>query len=519
MQEPSPSAPDAPLGAPAQVVIFGASGDLTQRKLIPALASLCLKGRPKEGFSVLGVARREKTSEAWRSELREAMEPGLRDAFDKLAPNIHYLAGDVGEAAAIKRLSERLDQLPGGRESGRLFYLSIKPELFGMAAKNLAAEGLLVQREAAKKGWRRIIVEKPFGHDLKTARTLNHDLHEVLLEEQILRIDHYLGKETVQNILGFRFHNAIFEPVWNREHVELIQVTVAEELGMENGRGGYYDGTGALRDMMQNHMLQVLSLVCMEAPASLDADVVRGNKVAVLKALRPPDSDEMEKFSVRAQYTAGTVGGKPVPGYKEEEGVPKDSRTETFTAIRASIDNWRWAGVPILLRHGKRLAKRFTEVVVQFRMPPQQLFNKPDGMSDEAFRKALRDGSLCQIRPNTLTLSIQPKEGISLSFGVKTPGASMVMAPARWDFDYKSMFGVTSAPAYERLLYDALIGDATLFLRSDEVEASWKFADSIVARWGPDSKLPVHTYAAGSWGPARADELFQGCEGGWSKGV
>jgi glucose-6-phosphate 1-dehydrogenase len=515
--ELQPSAPDVPLGVPSQVVIFGASGDLTQRKLIPALASLCLKGRPREGFSVVGVARREKTSEAWRAELREAIEAPLREAFDKLAPNIHYLAGDVGDAAFMGCLSSRLDQLPGGREAGRLFYLSIKPELFGAAAKSLAGAGLLVQREAAKKGWRRIIVEKPFGHDLKTARTLNHDLHEVLLEEQILRIDHYLGKETVQNILGFRFHNAIFEPVWNREHVELIQVTVAEELGMENGRGGYYDGTGALRDMVQNHMLQVLSLICMEAPASLDADVVRGNKVAVLKALRPPDTDEMPRHSVRAQYLSGIVGDKPVLGYKEEDGVSKSSNTETYAAIRASIDNWRWAGVPIMLRHGKRLKKRFTEVVVQFRMPPQQLFNKPEKMSDEAFRRALRDGSLCQIRPNTMTLSIQPKEGIALSFGVKQPGASMVMAPARWDFDYKSTFGVQSAPAYERLLYDALIGDNTLFLRSDEVEASWRFADAITAQWGPDSKVPMRTYAAGSWGPEAADELFHGCEGGWSR--
>ncbi len=249
---------------PSQVVIFGASGDLTQRKLIPALASLCGKNRPAEGFSVVGVARREKTDEVFRNELREVIEPELRTAFDKLAPNIHYLAGDVGDTAFMAKLSAKLDSLPGGKESGRLYYLSIKPELFGLAAKNLAAAGLLTMREAAKRGWRRVIVEKPFGHDLKTARTLNHDLHELLLEEQILRIDHYLGKETVQNILGFRFHNAIFEPVWNREHVELLQVTVAEELGMENGRGGYYDGTGALRDMVQNHMLQVLSLICME---------------------------------------------------------------------------------------------------------------------------------------------------------------------------------------------------------------------------------------------------------------
>jgi glucose-6-phosphate 1-dehydrogenase len=436
-----------------------------------------------------------------------------------MAPQLHYLSGDVAQRDSLAAISEKLDSLPGGRNAGRLYYLSIKPELFGTAVKNLAAAGLLQRREGAKKGFRRVIVEKPFGHDLKSARSLNHDLHAMLLEEQILRIDHYLGKETVQNILGFRFHNAIFEPVWNREHVELIQVTVAEELGMENGRGGYYDTTGALRDMMQNHMLQVLALICMEPPASLDADVIRGSKVAVLKALRPPDPDEMEKYAVRGQYVAGSVGGKPVLAYTEEDGVSKDSTTETFTAIRASVDNWRWASVPILLRHGKRMAKRFTEVVVQFRMPPQQLFNRPEGMTDEAFRRALREGSMCRIRPNTLTLSIQPKEGISLSFGVKTPGASMVMSPARWDFDYKDVFGVVGAPAYERLLYDALIGDATLFLRSDEVEASWRFADAVTSQWGKDSPLPLLKYAAGSWGPDEANGLFQGCEGGWSRGV
>ncbi len=503
---------------PSQIVIFGASGDLTRRKLVPALASLAGQGRPEQGFSVVGVARREKTDEQFRTELRQAMPDELKPGFDKLVERVHYLAGSISEEKDLAALAERLDALPGGRDTGRLYYLSLKPDLFGTAVAQLSRVGLITQREGEKVAWRRVIIEKPFGHDLASAQHLNAELHEYLREDQIYRIDHYLGKETVQNLLGFRFHNAIFEPIWNRHHVEMVQVTVAESIGVEAGRGGYYDGTGALRDMLQNHMLQVVALIGMEPPASLDADAIRGEKVELLSALRSPDLEDVHEDSVRAQYAAGTIDGKPVIGYREEEGVSPESQTETYVAVRAEIDNWRWSGVPFLLRHAKRMPKKFTEVKIHFRTPPIQLFNRIENMSQSEYGRQLRDGTLCQIRPNVLTLSIQPREAMSLSFGVKQPGNEMVMSPATLSFDYRDHFQTKSAEAYERLQLDALLGDQTLFLRSDEIEASWRYADNLLVGWNAPGGPPMLEFPAGTGGPPEADALFHGCEGSWSKG-
>jgi len=501
---------------PVQIVIFGASGDLTAQKLVPALASLAAKGEPADGFILVGVARREKSDEAFRQDLRERMPPEIRGAFEAFAGRIHYFSGDVRSLADIQALGARLDALPGGQEVGRLFYFSLMPDLFGPAVSNLAQAGMLEMAEAAGP-WRRVVVEKPFGHDLASARALNQTLQGCLREDQIYRIDHYLGKETVQNLFALRFNNTIFEPVWNRRHVELVQITVAETVGVDNGRAGYYDTSGAMSDMLQNHMLQILAMVAMEPPSSLDPEEVRGQKVSALKSLRFCGKPE---HCVRARYTAGSVGGRPVPGYLDE-GVQPGSTTETFVAVRAGLENWRWSGVPFLLRHGKRMQKKFTEVKVQFRVPPIQLADyalREDGGRVEKVPTGSADGPVCVLRPNVLTLSIQPREAASLSFSVKSPGPGMVMVPADLAFDYRDRFGESTTPAYERLLLDAIQGDPTLFLRSDEVEASWRFTDTVRASWSGPGAAPLLEYAPGSWGPAEADELFHGCEGGWSRG-
>jgi glucose-6-phosphate 1-dehydrogenase len=456
---------------PTQIVLFGASGDLAARKLVPALLSLAAKGRVD--FHLVGVARSPLTDEAFRAKLRAELADEDREAFRRFAERVHYVQGDaVGD---LQSLAARLADLAPGAPADRLFYLALKPELFLPAVENLARNRLLHQDPG--EPWRRVVIEKPFGHDLASAQALNRTLHRLLREDQIYRIDHYLGKETVQNLF-------------------------AEELGVERGRAAYYDSVGALRDMLQNHMLQILAMVAMEPPSSLDPETIRDQKVAVLKSLRILPGEN----NIRGRYSAGELGGQALAGYLQEEGVRPDSTTETYVAIRAEVENWRWSGVPFLLRHGKRLPRRFTEVVVQFRVPPIQLFD-----AFEAETRSLADGSVCQLRPNHLSLSIQPREAVALRFGVKAPGAGMTMVPAELSFDYRDRFGAPTAPAYERLLLDAMTGDPTLFLRNDEVEAAWRAVDALQAS-------PLLDYPAGTWGPPEADQLFHGCEGTWSRG-
>lgn len=499
----------------AQIILLGATGDLSRRKLLPALASQFARGQLTDANRVIAVARRPMDLDAVAEEVRGWLTDDLKPGVEPLMASLSVVQADAATPGALNALREHLDALPGGAECGRLVYLAVAPDLFLPAVENLVASGVINRCVDPAQPFRRVLIEKPFGKSLETARHLNESLHQFLEEEQLYRIDHYLGKETVQNLLGFRFHNAIFEPLWNRHHVELVQITVAESIGVERGRAAYYDTSGALRDMLQNHMLQVLSLVAMEPPISLDPQAVRDQKVQVLRGLQLPAHSDAQPALVRARYAAGEDGDGPTPAYLEEEGVGAESDTETYVAVRAEIDTWRWSGVPFLLRHGKRLKKRVTEVNVQFRTPPLHLFNRPDGVDDQEVRAAISAGMLCQLRPNVLTLRIQPEEQISLSFGVKQPGSDMVMSPAKLSFDYEEHFGASTAPAYERLLGDALNGDPTLFLRADEIEASWHFADEVRKGWSKFD-VPLSEYKPASWGPSDAGALFYGCEGSWT---
>ena len=492
---------------PVTLVIFGASGDLTHRKLMPALFMTYLQGLLPERFVIVGVARRDYDDATFRAMLSESIKtfsrlPAKEDAVAQFVEHVRYHRGDISTPEAYEELKARLEDTevyPGNR----LFYLSVIPSLFEPAVRMLKQTGLI-----AKPGgphWTRVIIEKPFGKDLESARTLNRALLCHLDESQIYRMDHYLGKETVQNILSFRFANAIFEPVFNRSYIDHIQITAAETVGMEMGRGGYYDEYGALRDMVTNHLLQLLCLVTMEAPGDLSAESIHNEKVKVLNATKLDIRKNISDAVCRGQYSEGMDSeGKRVKGYLEENRIDPESDTESFVALRLSINNWRWAGVPILLRTGKRMARKTTEIVVQFKVPPLQLFQQVECDDDVC--------DITRIKPNTLIFQIQPNEGILLRVGTKRPGMRFVVEDVKMDFSYSGTWNKSLPEAYERLLLDTLHGDATLFTRSDEVEAEWRVVQPILDHL---DQLRPYAYPPGDWGMPEADWLFHGVEGAW----
>jgi glucose-6-phosphate 1-dehydrogenase len=480
------------------VVVFGATGDLNARKITPALYNLRREGRISEKTVVVGVARRERSDETYRGEMLQALEdhsrnqPVDRQLWDAWKDHWYYHVTHAGQQDEYDSLAERLDQLQEEHHCGpnRLFYLAMTPDLFPRIVRHLGQAGL--NRPASQHGFVRLVVEKPFGHDLKSASQLNDAIHEHFDESQICRIDHYLGKETVQNLLVFRFANSIFEPILNRRYVDNVQITTAEKVGMEGRRGPYYEGVGAVRDMMQNHMLQVLSLLAMEPPVSMDAESIRDEKVKLLKSLRIIDRDRWASHIVRGQYVRSDhVDG---PGYRDEQGVDDDSQVETFAALKCHLDNWRWAGVPFYLRTGKRLAAKVSEVVIEFKREPVNLFQQLGCDMGGA---------------NHLHVRIAPAEGIALSFDAKVPGTRMLLRPVSMEMDYQASFESATPEAYEHLLLDAMQGEMALFIRSDEVEAAWRFIDCIRRSFGHEKGPALQTYPAGSWGPDAADKLFQ----------
>jgi glucose-6-phosphate 1-dehydrogenase len=488
------------LSEPASLVIFGASGDLTARKLLPALFNLAQQGRLPDTFNIVGFARRPWSQEEFRARMYDGIRQfgaGLppeesSSAWESFAQRIHYVQGSFDTPESFVELDRFLLDLASSRQmpDNRLYYLAAPPQSYDEIVENL---GCAHMAEEAS-GWRRIVVEKPFGTDLASAQHLNRELHNCFKEEQIYRIDHYLGKETVQNILVLRFANAIFEPIWNRRYVDHVQISVAETVGV-GSRAGYYDQAGIVRDIFQNHILQILTLVAMEPPIAFEADAIRDEKVKVLRALRPIKLEESAAHTVRAQYGAGNIDGQLVPGYCEEPGVAPDSQTPTYAAIKWYLDNWRWQGVPFYVRSGKRMPSRVTEVSIHFKRPPLLLF------------KAVNDEEL---RANVLVVRIQPDEGISLCFEAKLPGQGMMRSSVTMDFTYSKAFGAAATPdAYERLLLDALLGDATLFTRSDEIEWAWRQIDPILGGWQSEYAPPLETYAAGTWGPRGAEELLE----------
>jgi glucose-6-phosphate 1-dehydrogenase len=478
------------------IVIFGATGDLTHRKLIPALYNLAADGELPPATTVIGFARRPKTDEEFRKELEETTRKFSRqqmrdEVWKTFAGSIFYHQSEFEDEGGYQSLAKRLRQIDDerGTRGNRLFYFAAAPEQFEPILKNLKAAGL---NRAGNGRWARVIIEKPFGRDLASAQELNRIVANSFSEDQTYRIDHFLGKETAQNILVLRFANAIFEPIWNSRYIDHVQITAAETLGVET-RGGYYETAGALRDMVQNHLLQLLCLVAMEPPSDLGADSIRDEKVKVVRSLRRyDDRDAVATFVVRGQYAKGAVNGEDVPAYREEEKVDPQSETETYVALRVLIDNWRWSEVPIYVRVGKRLPKSATEISVHFKKAPMVLFNRDSTVLDQ----------------NVLVIRIQPDEGISLRMMAKIPGTNLRIEPVKMDFHYGTSFGKASPEAYERLLLDAMSGDATLFARRDEVEAAWAFIDTIENEWAKENAPPLTWYPAGSWGPEEADELL-----------
>ncbi len=481
---------------PCVVVIFGASGDLTRRKLIPAILNLQNAGFLPRNLAVVGVARSQMSNAQFRDEVKPdekvlSTEP-VRAAWGALSERIFYFAADATKPESFAGLAEFLKKTDTqvGTPGNYLFYLSVSPSFFAPIIQNLGKSGLAKEENGR---WRRVIIEKPFGHDLPTAVELNKTIKAVLDERQIFRIDHYLGKETVQNLMVFRFGNGMFEPIWNRNYIDHVQITVAEELGVE-GRGPYYDTAGALRDMVPNHIAQLISLVGMEPPISFSADAVRDEQVKLLDSIEQLSPEDVLHYAVRGQYGPGETEGKKVPGYRQEEKVPPDSNTETFVALRLMVDNWRWAGVPFYARTGKRLPKRMTQIVIQFKHAPAMLFQHT---------------SVDRLTTNRLYIHIQPKEGISLRFGAKVPGPVLTMGAVEMDFDYVDYFGKVPSTGYETLLYDAMIGDATLFQRADMVEGGWAMVQPILDVWKALPPRNFPNYPAGTSGPPEADELLK----------
>ncbi|MGB5694978.1 MAG: glucose-6-phosphate dehydrogenase [Polyangiales bacterium] len=493
-----------PVAPPCAMVIFGAAGDLTKRLVVPALYNLVESKRLPEGFQLVGVDRASKTAEDWRSGLTDMMNQFVSEGGDEfeadhidqtawkwLTDRMSYLQGDLNDADTFRRLGEHLAELDkeAGTRGNHLFYLAVSDRFFSTVVAGLGAAGLVTE----KKGqWRRVIIEKPFGHDLPSAQALNADILKTLQERQIYRIDHFLGKETVQNIMALRFANGLFEPLWNREHIDQVQITAAETVGVEH-RGKFYEKTGALRDMVPNHMFQLLAMTAMEPPISFDADAVRDKKAEVIHAIHPLTPAKALKDAVRGQYDAGTVLGQPVQAYRREPDVAPDSNAETFIACKLEIDNWRWAGVPFYLRTGKYLSHRWTEIAIRFHQAPFALFRGTD---------------VEKMNPNWMILRIQPDEGIALEFAAKRPGPRVQLSTVSMDFAYETYFKTAPNTGYETLIYDCMIGDATLFQRADNIELGWQAVQPILDTWANHPPTDFPNYTAGGTGPAAADELL-----------